>query len=114
MVRCDCETTEGCFVLVGNGRFYGGPFDFFKKARVDDGLLDALVFQKMGHLDVIRYAANMLMGSHMELADVIYCQAKTIEVTSAEEVPVEVDGELAMELPVLFSFSPKKLRVLVP
>ena len=114
VVQCDCQTIEGCFVLIGNGRFYGGPVTLFQEARVDDGLLDALVFQKMGYLDIIRYLGNILMGSHTDLPDVISCQARKIEVTSDEPIPVEVDGELAMELPVTFGFSSRKLRVLVP
>ncbi|HEX3620226.1 MAG TPA: diacylglycerol kinase family protein, partial [Candidatus Udaeobacter sp.] len=28
---------EGSFVLIGNGRLYGGPFPFFKHAVIDDG-----------------------------------------------------------------------------
>ncbi|HEV7402663.1 MAG TPA: diacylglycerol kinase family protein [Chthoniobacteraceae bacterium] len=114
VVQCDDRTFEGCFVLIGNGRYYGGPVTLFPEARVDDGLLDALVFQKMSYLDVIRYLGNILMGSHTDLPDVISCQARRIEVTSDDPVPVEVDGELAMELPVTFGFSSKKLRVLVP
>jgi YegS/Rv2252/BmrU family lipid kinase len=114
VVRCDDKMSEGCFVLIGNGRYYGGPFEFFQQARVDDGYLDALIFQKMGHLDIIRYLGNMLMGSHADLPDVTYCQAREIEVTSPEAVPVEVDGELAMELPVVFAITDRKLRVLVP
>jgi YegS/Rv2252/BmrU family lipid kinase len=31
---------EGSFVLVGNGRFYGGPFALFNEADPQDGLLD--------------------------------------------------------------------------
>jgi YegS/Rv2252/BmrU family lipid kinase len=114
VVQCDGKTIEGCFVLIGNGRFYGGPFTLFQQARVDDGLLDALVFQNLGYLDIIRYLGNILMGSHTDLPDVISCQARKIEVTSEEEVPVEVDGELAMQVPVTFGFSSRKLRVLVP
>jgi diacylglycerol kinase (ATP) len=114
LVRYDGQSTEGCFVLIGNGRYYGGPFAFFKEARIDDGRLDVLVFQKMGHIDIVRYLGNMLMGSHTELSDVSYFQAEHIEVTSDEAVPVEVDGELATELPVTFRLSSRKLRVLVP
>src|SRR4051812_29924734 len=34
---CDGRVLEGSFVLIGNGRFYGGPIPFFSRARVDDG-----------------------------------------------------------------------------
>ena len=33
----DASIDEGSFVLVGNGRLYGGPFPFFKHAVIDDG-----------------------------------------------------------------------------
>jgi diacylglycerol kinase (ATP) len=33
-------TLAGEWVAVGNGRFYGGPFPVFPRARLDDGLLD--------------------------------------------------------------------------
>jgi len=113
-IQCDCQIIEGCFVLIGNGRYYGGPVTLFQEARLDDGLLDALVFQNLGYLDIIRYLGNILMGSHLDLHDVISCQARQLTVTSDEEVPVEVDGELAMHLPVTFGFAEKRLRVLVP
>jgi diacylglycerol kinase (ATP) len=114
IVESDDRVLEGCFVLIGNGRFYGGPIEFFKKARVDDGLLDVLVFKKMGHLDLARYFAHILVGKHAGLADVEYFQAKKVQVRSDEAVPVEVDGELASELPVTFRISSKKLRVAAP
>ena len=48
----DGATREGSFVLVGNGRLYGGPFVLFRDARLDDGLLDVLVFQNQSHWDL--------------------------------------------------------------
>jgi diacylglycerol kinase (ATP) len=44
----DASIDEGSFVLVGNGRLYGGPFPFFKQAVIDDGLLDVIVFKRLG------------------------------------------------------------------
>ncbi len=108
------RTVEGSFVLVGNGRFYGGPFEMFKRARVDDGLLDLIVFQKTSHLDLARYFASLVMGQHTDLSDVIYFQARKVIVRSDDEVPVEVDGELADEVPVTFRISSKKLKVVAP
>ncbi len=65
------ETMGGCFVLVGNGRFYGGPLSFFPNAKNDDGLLDVLVFKHQGYLDIIRYLQGVLIGNtgHRRSAD---------------------------------------------
>lgn len=106
---------EGSFVLLGNGRYYGGPFPVFRKARIDDRLLDVLIFKNLGFLDVIRYLQNIAFGTHLHLKDVVYFRAEQLTVTCADsEVPVEVDGELIGQLPVEFNFHPKRLKVLAP
>ena len=110
----DGATREGSFVLVGNGRFYGGPFVVFKDARLDDGLLDVLVFQNQSHWDLIRYFQAIAFGNHPALPDVEYFQSRGLRLTSLEPVPVEIDGELIGSLPYEFGFSNGKLRVLVP
>ena len=106
------HTREGSFVLVGNGRFYGGPFVLFKGAQLDDGLLDVLVFQNQTHWDIVRYLQAIAFGAHPELHDVEYFQTPSLRLESSEHVPVEVDGELAGALPYDFGISPHPLRVL--
>jgi len=105
---------EGSFVLIGNGRLYGGPFPVFKRASLYDGLLDVLVFQNQTHWDVVRYFQAIAFGTHPELPDVEYFQTSSIKVTSSGDVPVELDGEVAGMLPCLFSVEPQKLRVMAP
>jgi YegS/Rv2252/BmrU family lipid kinase len=63
----DGATREGSFVLVGNGRLYGGPFVLFRDARLDDGLLDVLDFQNQSHWDLIRYFQAIVFGNHPAL-----------------------------------------------
>ncbi len=114
LVEADGIEREGSFVLIGNGRYYGGPVAFFKDARIDDGKLDVLIFKNLGYLDIARYLTNIFMGKHTGLADVEYFQTKKATVRSEEDVPVEVDGEAVMRLPVTFRISSRKLRVVVP
>jgi YegS/Rv2252/BmrU family lipid kinase len=104
---------EGSFVLVGNGRYYGAAIEFFHDARLDDGLLDVLIFKNLGYLDIARYLAGVVMGRHTKLDDVEYFQTKKVVVWSGDQVPLEVDGELAGVLPVTFRISSRKLRVVV-
>lgn len=114
IVEADDVVREGSFVLIGNGRYYGGPVAFFKDARIDDGKLDVLIFKNLAYLDIARYVANVFMGKHTELHDVEYFQTKRATVRSEEDVPVEVDGEVVTALPVTFRVSSRKLRVVVP
>ena len=113
IIEHDDERREGSFVLIGNGRYYGGPVAFFKDAQIDDGKLDVLIFKNLGYLDIARYLGMILMGMHTDLKDVDYFQTKRVSVSSAEEVPVEVDGEVVTKLPVTFRISSRKLKVVV-
>lgn len=110
----EAQTEEGSFVLVGNGRLYGGPFPFFKHAAIDDGLLDVLVFKQLGYLELLKYLQNVIFTSDITTREVEYFQTRRLRVSSLEEVPVELDGELVGGCPVEFRMEPRRLKVLAP
>lgn len=105
---------EGSFVLVGNGRLYGGPFPFFKQAIIDDGLFDVIVFKQLGYLEIIKYLQDVVFSSEIRVPEIEYFQTRRLRVTSDSEVPVELDGELVGSCPVEFQVREKTLRVLTP
>ena len=113
-VQTDHGTHEGRFVLIGNGRFYGGQLQFFHDARLDDGKLDLLVFKNYSHLDIVRYFGSALAGWHTLQNDVEYLQTTEAIISSTPPVRYEVDGELSGQSPVRFRISPKPLEVLAP
>ena len=104
----------GVAVLIGNGRFYGGRFALFPKARMDDGLLDVCVFETCGYLDVLRYGQGILRGAHIDLDGVKYFQSEQLVCSAPSATPFELDGEDAGDVPVTFSVVPRALRVVVP
>ncbi|MEM1158101.1 MAG: diacylglycerol kinase family protein [Verrucomicrobiota bacterium] len=110
------EPLEGTFVLIGNGRHYGGPFNFFPEAQLDDGLLDICVFHRLSHFDLLRYFRGILVnGGHTKFTDVTYFKTDHIEISGGlHEAPFEVDGEFHGNCPVKFSVAPRALKVLVP
>jgi diacylglycerol kinase (ATP) len=108
----DGSESSGCFVLIGNGRFYGGPIALFREAKNDDGLLDVLVFKHQSYLDIFRYLQGILIGNHIEMADIEYLQTPSLRVLSDRGVPVELDGDVAGSTPVEFRIAQKHLRVL--
>jgi diacylglycerol kinase (ATP) len=105
---------EGSFVLVGNGRLYGGPFPFFKHAIIDDGLFDIVVFKRLGYLEIIKYLQDVVFSADIRVPDIEYFQSRRLRITSEQDVPVELDGELAGNCPVDFQIQEKALRVLTP
>jgi diacylglycerol kinase (ATP) len=110
----DAVATEGSFVLVGNGRLYGGRFPFFKQAVMNDGLLDVIVFKRLSYVDIIRYLQNVVFTPQISSPEVEYFQTKHLSVSSDESVPVEIDGELIGNCPVEFKIRAGGLRVLTP
>jgi YegS/Rv2252/BmrU family lipid kinase len=110
----DASIDEGSFVLVGNGRLYGGPFPFFKRAALDDGLLDVIVFKRLGYLEIIKYLQDVVFSSNIRVPEIEYFQTVRLRVESDQTVPVELDGELVGNCPVEFSLQENSLRVLVP
>jgi YegS/Rv2252/BmrU family lipid kinase len=110
----EAPNCEGSFVLVGNGRRYGGPFPFFKQAVLDDGLLDVILFKQLGYLEIIRYLQDVFFSSEIRAPEVDYFQTRKIRVTSEQDVPVELDGELVGNCPVEFQIRERTLRVLAP
>ena len=105
---------EASFVLIGNGRLYGGPFPFFKHAVLDDGLFDVVVFKRLGYLEIMKYLQDVVFSSVIRAPEVEYFQTQRLRVTSEQDVPVELDGELAGNCPVEFRIQKKGLRVLAP
>jgi YegS/Rv2252/BmrU family lipid kinase len=110
----DAPIREGSFVLVGNGRFYGGPFPFFKHAVIDDGLLDVVVFKRLGYLEIIKYLHDVVFASDIRAPEIEYFQTRSLRITSEQDVPLELDGELAGNCPVDFQIHEQALRVLAP
>ena len=107
-------TDEGSFVLVGNGRLYGGRLPFFKQAVIDDGLLDVVVFKRLNYVEIIRYLQNVIFTPQITSPEVEYFQTNRLRVSSDEKVPVEIDGELIGNCPVEFRIRSGALRVLTP
>ena len=105
---------EGSFVLVGNGRLYGGPFPFFKQAVIDDGLFDVVVFKRLGYLEIMRYLQDVIFSADIKVPEIEYFQTRQLRITSEQDVPLELDGELAGICPVDFRIRKRALRVLAP
>ena len=109
------EAKEGACLLIGNGRFYGGPFAVFPDADLEDGLLDVCLFEKVSRIDVLRYLQGIVCGTHVNMKDVHYFKADKLTIQGrSKELPVEVDGELSGMTPVQFEVEKKGIEVLVP
>ncbi len=108
------STLDGEWIAVGNGRYYGGPIPFFPRARLDDGLLDILVFPKTTFPVVAAVLAGLLIGRMHQFSGARLLTASTLALASPDRVILQLDGENVGELPATLAVEPGALRVIVP
>lgn len=101
------------WLLLGNTRSYGGIADITAKAVVDDGRLDAYLFEGRGlgwaALTSVKIALRRQDGARGVSFHRV--QELTIETPG---LAVQADGEYLGETPMTFSVEPQALDVLLP
>lgn len=108
------QKLAGELALLGNGKFYGGPYEIFPGAKLDDGLLDACVFPSVNLPSLLGLAPGFILRRKFSEQKVRRLRAEKIELTSETPATFELDGEWVGNLPATFSVEPKRLRVVVP
>ena len=108
------QTHSGQLVLIGNGRLYGGSFELFPRADLQDGLLDVCVFPQVNFAGLLRCGTSLVWSKRVPEAAVLRLALKSFTLSSPVCAGFELEGEWVGELPVQFSVLPRALRVLAP
>jgi YegS/Rv2252/BmrU family lipid kinase len=112
IVRANGIEQRGELVLLGNGRRYGGNFQLFPAAQLDDGLVDVCVFPRASVFTLLRCAAPLLLRGRLPEAAVQRLRASRLTLEGASAF--ELDGELAGRLPATVRVESRRLRVVGP
>jgi diacylglycerol kinase (ATP) len=104
-IKCTENTVfDGkAMVFVGNIPRYALGLCILKHAIPDDGAFDVCVFPCESRMGFVGHCIRTVLGIHVGRCGVIYMQTKSLEVTSADEVDVQSDGDAFGSLPVRFS-----------
>lgn len=88
-------------VVLANSSYYGKGMKIAPHATLDDGLLDVIVIEAAGKLDLMRSLPRVYDGRHVELDQVTVLTGRRVEISADARVPVPVggDGELLGVLP---------------
>ena len=108
------ESATGELVLFGNGRLYGGSFNFFPRASLQDGQMHISVFPKVNFFQLLKAVIGMYTGSVYRMCEAHQIQATKVQLSSDGHVPLQLDGDLVGALPATITVLPKALRVRVP
>jgi diacylglycerol kinase (ATP) len=106
-------SVDGAYCIIGNLPDYALALSLTPTARGDDGLLDWVAFERPGRAALTAYAWAVLRRRHRRLAHVRTGRARRLRVTSAEPVPVQLDGEPGGFTPVEIEVLPAALTVVM-
>jgi len=93
---------DGVFVEVANSTFTGTTFLIAPEAKIDDGLLDVIILNKISRLRLLRLFTSIYDGSHINYPEIEYIKAKKIKVTEQYPGKLIPDGEILGSTPVEF------------
>ena len=108
------RTACGELVMIGNGRLYGGSFNFFPAADLEDGVLEVIVYPRVTLFTVIRTLRGIITGDFHSGGRTVQMRAPSVAVECAEAVRFQLDGENVGRLPARFGVLPRALRVIAP
>lgn len=101
---------KGYSAIIGKASKYGGNLKATPDASLLDPALYACIMQGGKRLDVVRYTAGIITGTHLRFKDVTYLRADTIEVNGA--APIQIDGDYIGRTPAIITVSPEALKLI--
>lgn len=111
----DGSIHEGVFAVMGNGGLYGGQFRLFPEAVYDDGVIDVLLFKKLGPELVKQILRGFFRsGKRPNSKYVEYLKVSSCIIETSETTPFELDGDVKGETPVTIKLSPSRLKIITP
>lgn len=97
---------EWLLVAVANGNAYGGGLKIAPQARCDDGLLDVVLVQHTGRLDVLRSLRLVMRGEHERHPKVRMLRTHHVTIQTETPTPALVDGDVLAETPLEIEIAP--------
>jgi diacylglycerol kinase (ATP) len=112
----EAMTVRAPMVTVSNGPFVGAAYALAPQARVDDGLLDVVIFRRASALRILLHMLLVAGGRRLPPPpDAQVLRARSVRIVTAHRrpLPVHADGSLVGTTPVHFEVLPTSLKVLI-
>ena len=103
-------------VAVCNGRYCGGGFMPVAEARMDDGVLNALVVKAVNRRTFLKFVGPYSKGEYAKFPEYAHCSTpKTVRIQSdREDIVTCLDGECVTNSDVTIKLHDKKLNFFGP
>ena len=102
-------------VGIGNGRFSGGGMQQVPRAKVDDGLLDAMIVPEVGLSTIIKEVPKLFTGNVDQARELITVQCRELQIiplSNDSHDIIELDGEIVGQLPATFRADGRQIGVI--
>ena len=102
---------ENVFVEISNSRYTGKDFLMAPSAKLDDGLLDITLLNKLSRGKVLQCLPKIFTGAHGTMKEVEMFQAKQIKIKTSVPKILTPDGQLMGSTPIEVKCLPRALEV---
>ncbi len=102
---------DNVFVEICNSTKTGGNMIMAPKARIDDGVLDVVLYNKSTRRRLLQSFPKIFSGTHVNLPEVEVFRAKKMSFTPDVPKILTPDGEITSTTPISVSILPGKIRI---
>lgn len=102
---------EAMLCSIGNSPFFGGGMKVAPKAKIDDGLLDVFIVNKISRFELLKVFPRVYTGDHVTHPAVEFITAKKVTLSAKVQMPAYSDGEPVGFTPVTAEIAPGALKV---
>lgn len=114
MTRDDGPDRQAHWAMAFNLPCYAAGLKIEPGAVDNDGKLDLISFADGSVASGLRYFAGVMMGRHLQYADVIREPMTRITISSDRRVPYQLDGDYVGRLPLTIEMEPGRLKLRLP
>ena len=102
---------EAMLCSIGNSPFFGGGMKVAPQAKIDDGLMDIFIVNKISRFELLKVFPKVYTGDHVTHPAVEFITAKKITLSTQTQMPAFSDGEPVGSAPVTAQIAPGALKV---
>jgi diacylglycerol kinase (ATP) len=115
MIELDGESlnTRALMVAVCVGPYMGMGLTVAPQARLDDGFLDVVLFERFSKLELLRHLASIAFGRRRYTPHTRSYRSQSVRIVGRHELPCRADSRDLGSTPLECRVRPASLRVLV-
>jgi diacylglycerol kinase (ATP) len=102
---------EYLFIVIANGKFYGGGITPSPQASISDGLFDICMAENLSIPKIIKLLPLYKIGKHIHLKEVTMKTCKKISIKSSTEFGLNIDGDIVSSKKAEFSIIPNGIDI---